>query len=422
MKHFARSLRAVPLPRVGATRRLYTPPPAAAFLSASYGLGPDTAALYDAASAFAKAEFAPHAAAWDESCLFPELTLRKAAAQGYGSLWASSEHGGSELSRLDSIPVLEAFAEACPSTAAYMSIHSMVASFIDKHGSQELRARVLPRLSTMQHFASYCLTEPGAGSDAASLATRAVREDAGGPGGGPCYVLSGSKAFISGGGRSDVYLVMARTGGAGAGGVSAFVVDATTPGISFGAQERKLGWHSQPTCSVFFDSVRVPAANLVGAEGEGFKYAMSALDGGRLSIAACSLGAASASYAHALAHVRTREQFGAPLAALQGVQNALAESAIALVTSRAVLHAAARALDARDPAARALCALAKASVTEQCLTVCDRGVQLLGGYGYLRSAPVERLLRDARVHTILEGTSEIMRVVLARALLAPGGV
>jgi alkylation response protein AidB-like acyl-CoA dehydrogenase len=324
-------------------------------------------------------------------------------------MWASEEHGGSALSRVDSLVVLEGLARACPSFAAYLSIHGMVAKMIDTYGSSEQRARFGPSLASAAAFASYCLTEPGAGSDAASLTTKATRDAGSG------WRLDGQKAFISGGGRSDVYLVMARTGGAGASGVSAFLVDGKAAGLSFGANEKKLGWKCQPTAAVYFDGV---AAELLGAENAGFAMAMKALDGGRCSIAACSVGAAAAALDLARAHVTTRVQFGAPLAANQAVAFAIADMAGDVFAARAAVRAAGAALDAGLPSSRALCALAKAQATERGLAVVDAALQLHGGYGYLTVTGVEKLLRDARVHTILEGTSQIMRLVVSRAVLA----
>jgi alkylation response protein AidB-like acyl-CoA dehydrogenase len=384
--------------------------PAAAFLDPTAGLSADQAALYDAAHAFAQREVAPRAAAWDEASTFPEEALRAAAALGFASMWAAEEHGGSALSRADSLPVLEALARACPSFAAYLSIHGMVAKMIDAHGTPAQRARWGGALATASAFGSYCLTEPGAGSDAAALTTRAAR-DAGAPGG---WALSGQKAFISGGGRSDVYVVMARSGGAGAGGVSAFLVERGARGLSYGANEKKMGWKCQPTAAVYFDGT---PAELLGVEGGGFKMAMAALDGGRLSIGACSVGAAAAALDAARAHVLTRSQFGAPLAAQQAVAFEVADMAAGVWAARAAVRAAGAALDAGAPGARAQCALAKAAATERALAVVDAALQLHGGYGYLQATGIEKLLRDVRVHTILEGASGIMRVVLARAVL-----
>ena len=324
------------------------------------------------------------------------------------------------MTRADSLVVLEGLARACPSFAAYLSIHGMVAKMVDTYGTSEQRKRLGPRLASASAFASYCLTEPGAGSDAVSLKTRATRDGHGAGGGAAsAWRLDGQKAFISGGGRSDVYLVMARTGGPGAAGLSAFLVDSGAHGLSFGANEKKMGWKNQPTAAVFFDGV---PAELLGVEGAGFKMAMQALDGGRLSIAACSVGAASVALDMARTHVVTREQFGKPLAANQAVSFAIADMASDVFTARATVRAAGAAIDANHPGARALCALAKAHATEKGLRVVDQALQLHGGYGYLTTTGIEKLLRDVRVHTILEGTSEVMRILLSRAVLEGGKV
>ena len=389
-------------------RRFFSTAPAD-FLHPTFGLSPAARDTYEAAKAFSDAEVAPHAARWDVEGTFPEAALRRAAASGFAAMWVREAHGGLGLPRADSLPALEAISEACPSTAAYLSIHGMVCSMIDRHGSETQRARLLPKLTSMEHFASYCLTEPGAGSDAASLTTRAVPAGAGGR-----FSLTGQKAFISGGGRSDVYVVMARSGGAGPGGVSAFVVEAGAPGLSFGANEKKLGWRNQPTAQVFFDGA---PGELLGAEGAGFKMAMAALDGGRLSIAACSLGAATHCFGAAREHVKTRKQFGAPLAANQALAFRVADMGATLFAARAAVRGAARWLDEGHPAARALCAQAKAQATEGCLRVIDDALGLHGGYGYLAEYGIEKIVRDLRVHQILEGTNEIMRVIIARALI-----
>ena len=371
--------------------------PTSPFLSPLFGLSESAAAVFSAAEAFAAAEIAPHAARWDAESHFPEEALRRAAAAGFATMWVSPDFGGGGMSRADSLPALEALAAACPSTAAFLSIHGMVAAMIDGAGSAEQKARYLPRLASMDLIASYCLTEPGAGSDAAALTTRAVLEPHGSAAGGPCYTLTGQKAFISGAGASGLYVVMARTGGAGPGGVSALLVDKDTPGLSFGANEVKMGWKCQPTRQVYFDGVRLPPSALLGREGGGFRMAMGALDGGRLSIGACSLGGADACLARALAHAATRQQFGRPLADNQAVAFALADMGMALFSARLALRAAAGAYDAGHPDARALCALAKAQATEKSLEVIDQALQLHGGYGYLSSTGVEKYLRDCRV-------------------------
>jgi len=375
-----------------------------------FALSDDQRAIEDAARAFAAAELAPHAARWDEEKRFPVETLRAAAGLGFAGVYVREDVGGSGLTRLDAAIVFEALAAGDPSTVAFLSIHNMASWMIDAFGADDLRRRYLPRLTTMELIASYCLTEPGAGSDAASLATSATRD-------GEDYVLNGSKAFISGAGSSDIYVVMARTGGGGAGGVSTFVVENGTPGLTFGAQERKLGWSSQPTAAVHFDNVHVPAANRVGEEGQGFKIAMAGLDGGRLNIAACSLGGAGFALETAKDYLATRKQFGRPLRDFQALQFRLADMATELEAARLMLRRAAAALDAKDPAATKLCAMAKRFATDAGFRICNDALQLHGGYGYLKDFPIERHLRDVRVHEILEGTNEIMRVIIARRLL-----
>ena len=369
-------------------------------------------AFQSLAAQFADGEMAPHAADWDAHNTFPVDTLRAAAALGFGGIVIDPDFGGSGLTRLDAAIVFEELSRACPSTAAYLSIHNMVAGMIDRFGNDAQKAQYLPDVCTMARFGSYCLTEPGAGSDAASLKTRAIRK-------GDHYVLDGAKAFISGGGSSDLYLVMARTGGEGAHGISAFLVDNGTPGLSFGAQEKKLGWHSQPTAAVHFDACEVPATQRLGEEGEGFKIAMSGLDGGRLNIGACSLGAAQQSLVLALAYVKERQQFGRPLEAFQALQFKLADMATALEAARLLLHKAARAVENGAINATQLAAMAKRLATDTGFDVVNQALQLHGGYGYLGDYPFERFLRDLRVHQILEGTNEIMRVIIARHLLAP---
>lgn len=368
-------------------------------------------AFQDAARVFAEQEMAPHAAGWDADKVFPEDTLRQAAALGFAGIYVSDKVGGSGLSRLDAALIFEELAAGCTSTAAYMSIHNMAAWMIDRFGDKAVRQRFLPGLCKMELFASYCLTEPGAGSDAAALKTRAVRD-------GEHYVLNGTKAFISGGGRSDVYVTMVRTGADGPGGITCLAVEAGSPGLSFGAQERKLGWNSQPTAMVIFEDCRVPVANRVGAEGEGFKIAMMGLDGGRINIGACSIGGARACLAAARDYVQERKQFGRALAEFQATQFTLADMATELAAARLMVRQAAAKLDAGDAEATLYCAMAKRFATDAGFEVCNQALQLHGGYGYLMDYPVERYLRDTRVHQILEGTNEIMRVVIARRLLA----
>jgi len=376
-----------------------------------FDLSEERRQFQDVARAFATEEMAPHAERWDEEKIFPEDVLRAAAALGFAAIYVREDVGGSGLGRLDAAVIFEELATACPSTAAYISIHNMSAWMIDRFGDDALRHRFLPSLCTMERFASYCLTEPGAGSDAASLKTRAERR-------GDRYVLNGSKAFISGGGRSEVYVVMCRTGEAGPKGISTLVVPADAPGLSFGKQEKKMGWNSQPTCAVTFEDCEVPAENLVGREGDGFRIAMAGLDGGRLNIGACSIGGAKAALAAALEHVKVRRQFGKALAEFQALQFKLADMHTELEASRLLLHKAACALDAKSPEATQLCAMAKRLATDLAFGVCDDALQLHGGYGYIRDYPIERILRDLRVHRILEGTNEVMRLIIARRLLA----
>jgi alkylation response protein AidB-like acyl-CoA dehydrogenase len=375
-----------------------------------FSLNADHFAMRDMAKAFADERFAPNAIAWDEAKHFPIDALREAAALGMAAIYVREESGGSGLTRLDAALIFEALATGCPSTAAYLSIHNMVAWMIDGFGAPALREKFLSKLASMAHLASYCLTEPGAGSDAAALRTRARRD-------GEFYVLDGVKQFISGAGAADVYLVMARSGGEGAGGISAFVVEKGTAGLSFGANERKMGWNTQPTRQVIMEGVRIPAANLIGAEGEGFKIAMAGLDGGRLNIGACSLGGGAAALAKALAHMRERKAFGRPLVDFQALQFRLADIATSLEAARSLLWRAAAALDAKTADATQLCAMAKRVATDAGFNAANDALQLLGGYGYLADYGVEKIVRDLRVHQILEGTNEIMRVIVARGLI-----
>ena len=375
-----------------------------------FALTDEQQAIAEAARAFSDAELAPNAARWDEEKHFPVDVLRQAAALGFAAMYVREDVGGSGLSRLDGALVFEQLARGCVSTSAFLSIHNMCAWMIDAFGSDELRRRILPQLASMQLIASYCLTEPGSGSDAAALRTTARRD-------GDDYVLNGSKAFISGGGVSDLYVVMVRTGEDGPRGISTLLVEAGTPGLSFGAQERKLGWNSQPTAMVQFDDCRVPVANRVGDEGQGFRIAMSGLDGGRVNIAACSLGGASFAFDTALAYVQTRRQFGRPLAEFQALQFKLADMATELEAARLMIRRAAAAIDAGDPDKPRLCAMAKRFATDAGFEAANQALQLHGGYGYLKDYPLERIVRDLRVHQILEGTNEIMRVIIARELL-----
>ncbi len=377
-----------------------------------FELSEDQRLIQETARAFAQDEMVPHAAEWDEKKIFPKETLRKAAALGFAAIYVPEELGGAGLGRLETALVIEQLARACPSTAAYISIHNMATWMIARFGSAELAQRLVPPLARMDLFASYCLTEPGSGSDAASLKTRARRE-------GDEYVLDGSKAFISGAGAhgSDVYVVMARTGGEGARGITAFVVEKGTPGMSFGAQERKLGWHSQPTAMVNFDNCRVPAANRLGEEGQGFKIAMQGLDGGRINIGACSLGGAQFALEAARAYVQERRQFGRAIADFQATQFKLADMATELEAARLMIYRAAWKLDRQAPDRTAAAAMAKRFATDVGFRVANEALQLFGGYGYLMDYPIERIVRDLRVHQILEGTNEIMRVIIARELL-----
>ncbi|CAO3380725.1 isobutyryl-CoA dehydrogenase [Azospirillum argentinense] len=374
-----------------------------------FALSEEQQAFRDTARDFAQQEMAPNAAHWDENSVFPVDTLRQAAALGFAGIYVGEEFGGSGLGRLDAAVIFEELSAACPSTAAYISIHNMASWMIDRFGNAEQRARFLPKLTTMEHFASYCLTEPGAGSDAASLRTRAERD-------GDHYVLNGSKAFISGGGTSDVYVCMVRTGEPGPKGISCIVVEKGTPGLSFGKQEHKLGWKSQPTSAVIFENCRVPIANRIGEEGEGFRIAMKGLDGGRLNIAACSVGGARFCLEQAIAYTTERKQFGKPLNAFQALQFKLADMATELDAARLMLHRAAASLDAASPEATAHCAMAKRFATDAGFQVVNEALQLHGGYGYIKEYPIERIFRDLRVHQILEGTNEIMRVIIARHL------
>jgi alkylation response protein AidB-like acyl-CoA dehydrogenase len=367
-------------------------------------------AIRSLARDFAAEQMAPHAAAWDADKIFPVETLRAAAALGLAGIYTGEEHGGSGLGRIEAALVFEELSTACASTAAYLSIHNMACWMVDRFGDATLRAKLLPDMTAMAKFASYCLTEPGSGSDAASLRTRAERR-------GDIYVLNGTKAFISGAGASDVYIVMVRTGGAGPKGISAIAVEKGSKGLSFGKQENKLGWNSQPTAMVIFEDCEVSVANRLGAEGEGFKIAMQGLDGGRVNIGACSIGAARASMDAARNHLKTRQQFGKKLAEFQALQFRLADMATSLDAARLLVHRAAAALDAKSADASYQCAMAKRFATDAGFSVCDEALQLFGGYGYLKDYPIERHLRDARVHRILEGTNEIMRVLMARKLL-----
>jgi alkylation response protein AidB-like acyl-CoA dehydrogenase len=375
-----------------------------------FQLSEEQRAFRDVARNFAREEMAPQARHWDEHCVFPVETLRQAAALGFGGIYVKEDVGGSALSRLDAAIIFEELAQGCTSTAAYISIHNMAAWMIDAFGGEAQRKRFLPRLCTMEHFASYCLTEPDSGSDAASLKTKADRD-------GDHYVLSGSKAFISGGGVSDLYVCMVRTGNAGPKGISCIVVEKDTPGLSFGAQEQKLGWKSQPTAMVNFENCRVPAENLIGREGDGFRIAMAGLDGGRLNIGACSIGGAQFCLDRTIAYMRERKQFGSRLADFQALRFYIADYATELEAARLLLWRAAAAVGTGEPGATRLAAMAKRLATDAGFNVVNGALQMHGGYGYLRDHPIERVLRDVRVHQILEGTNEIMRVIVSRDML-----
>jgi alkylation response protein AidB-like acyl-CoA dehydrogenase len=375
-----------------------------------FSLDADQIAVRDMARAFADQHFAPNALAWDETRHFPVAEMRKAAALGMGGVFIAEDVGGSGLSRLTATLIFEALATGCPTVTAYMSIHNMTASLIDAFGTEAQRQKWLPKLCTMELLASYCLTEPGVGSDAAALTTRALRD-------GDDYLLTGQKQFISGAGAGNLYVVMARTGGEGASGISAFIVPGDTAGISFGANERKMGWNAQPTRAVIFQDARVPVANRLGEEGVGFKIAMSGLDGGRLNISACSLGGAQAALEKTLAYMKERKAFGKRLDEFQALQFRLADMATALEASRALLWRAAAALDRGDASAPQLSAMAKRFVTDNCFDVANQALQLHGGYGYLSEYGIEKIVRDLRVHQILEGSNEIMRLIVARHLV-----
>jgi alkylation response protein AidB-like acyl-CoA dehydrogenase len=375
-----------------------------------FELSEEQRAFQATARDFARAEMAPFARDWDETETFPAATLRAAAALGFGGVYAGEDVGGSALTSLDATVIYEELAQGCTSTTAYISIHNMAAWMIDTFGGAEQRRRFLPKLCSMEHFASYCLTEPSAGSDAASLATRARRD-------GDDYVLDGAKAFISGAGTSDLYVCMVRTGGGGPKGISCLVVEKGTPGLSFGAQEKKLGWKSQPTAMVMFENCRVPAANLIGAEGQGFSIAMAGLDGGRLGIAACSLGGAQFCLDRTIAYMRERKQFGSRLSDFQALRFRVADFATDLEAARLMVRRAAVAVAAKEPGATRLAAMAKRLATDTGFEVVNGCLQLHGGYGYLRDYPIERVLRDLRVHQILEGTNEVMRLIVSRDIL-----
>jgi alkylation response protein AidB-like acyl-CoA dehydrogenase len=379
-----------------------------------YALSEEQQAIFDMARAFGEAEIAPHARDWDAAGEIPKTLWPKLAELGFGGLYVSEEMGGSGLSRLDATLVFEALSRSCASVAAFLSIHNMCAKMLEAYAAPALRDRLLPPALSMEIFLSYCLTEPGSGSDAAALKTRARRTNEG-------YELTGTKAFISGGGYSDAYVVMARTGEDGPGGISALVVEDGTPGLSFGGLEDKMGWRSQPTRAVQLDGAHVPSENLLGEEGHGFRHAMAGLDGGRLNIAACSLGAAQAALDATLVYMGERKAFGQSIDRFQALQFRLADMEIELEAARVFLRQAAWKLDTGAPDATKACAMAKKLVTETGSRVADQCLQLHGGYGYLADYGIEKVVRDLRVHQILEGTNEIMRLIVARSMLAARG-
>ena len=374
-----------------------------------FDLTPDQREIQDLARKFTADRITPHAAEWDEQHIFPRDTIKAAAELGFASIYVSEESGGIALGRLEAALIMEAMAYGCPSTSAFISIHNMAAWMIDRFGSATVKDKYLPSLVTMDRIASYCLTEPGSGSDAAALKTKAVKD-------GDHYVVTGTKQFISGAGENDVYVTMVRTGVDGPKGVSCLVIEKDMPGVSFGANERKLGWHSQPTRQVILDGVRVPADNLVGGEGEGFRIAMMGLDGGRLNIGACSLGGAQRCLDEAIGYTRDRKQFGTAIADFQNTQFMLADMATDLEAARALLYMAAAKVTANAPDKTKFAAMAKRLATDTGSAVADRALQLHGGYGYLMDYPIERFWRDLRVHSILEGTNQIMRMIVGREL------
>jgi alkylation response protein AidB-like acyl-CoA dehydrogenase len=375
-----------------------------------FALPDEQIAVRDMARTFAADKIAPHALAWDEARHFPVDVMREAASLGMGGIYIKPEVGGSGLTRLDAALIFEALAQGCPTVSAFISIHNMASWMIDHYGSTEQRQRYLPKLCTMETIASYCLTEPGAGSDAAALRTSAKRDRDG-------YILNGTKQFISGGGASDLYVVMARTGGEGPNGISTFIVEGNSPGLSFGNNERKMGWNAQPTRAVIFENVCVPAANRIGDEGFGFRIAMAGLDGGRMNIAACSLGGAQAALDAALRYTRERRAFGKRLDEFQALQFRLADMATELEAARVFLYSAAAAYDRGDADVTMRCAMAKRFATDVGFEVANQALQLFGGYGYLSEYGIEKIVRDLRVHQILEGTNEIMRLIVARKLI-----
>ncbi len=375
-----------------------------------FQLTDDQLAIQDMAQRFTADAITPFAAQWDEDHTFPRDTIKAAAELGFGGIYVSEESGGIGLGRLEAALIMEAMAYGCPTTSAFISIHNMAAWMIDTYGGAEIKSRYLPALITMDLMASYCLTEPGSGSDAAALRTSARLE-------GDHYVLNGTKQFISGGGVNDIYVTMVRTGVDGPKGISCLVIEKDMPGVSFGAPERKLGWNASPTAQVVFENVKVPVANRVGAEGDGFRFAMAGLDGGRLNIGACSLGGAQRCLDEAIKYAKERSQFGQPIADFQNTQFVLADMAIDLEAARALIYLAAAKVSANAPDKTKFSAMAKKLSTETGSSVVDRALQVFGGYGYLKDYPIERFWRDLRVHRILEGTNEVMKMIIGRDLL-----
>ncbi|KRC81526.1 acyl-CoA dehydrogenase family protein [Sphingomonas sp. Root241] len=378
-------------------------------MTTQFDLTDEQLQIQEMARQFTADAITPHAAEWDEKHLFPRATIRSAAELGFASIYVSEESGGIGLGRLEAALIMEAMAYGCPSTSAFISIHNMASWMIDRFGSQAVKDKYLPSLITMDRLASYCLTEPSSGSDAAALKTRAVKD-------GDHYVVTGTKQFISGGGENEIYVTMVRTGEEGPKGISCLVIEKGMPGLSFGAQEKKLGWHSQPTAQVILEEVRVPAENLVGGEGEGFRIAMMGLDGGRLNIGACSLGGAQRCLDEAIQYTKDRQQFGKPIADFQNTQFTLADMATELEAARALLYLAAAKVTAGAPDKTKFAAMAKRLATDTGSSVVDRALQLHGGYGYLQDYPIERFWRDLRVHSILEGTNQVMRMIVGREL------
>jgi len=378
-------------------------------VTAQFDLTDDQRQIQEMARRFTADAITPHAAEWDEKHIFPRDTIKSAAELGFASIYVSEESGGIGLGRLESALIMEAMAYGCPSTSAFISIHNMASWMIDRFGAQAVKDKYLPSLVTMDRMASYCLTEPSSGSDAAALRTKAVRD-------GDHYVVTGSKAFISGGGRNELYVTMVRTGEDGPKGISCLVIEKDMPGVSFGANEKKLGWHSQPTAQVNFDGVRVPVENLVGAEGEGFRIAMMGLDGGRLNIGACSLGGAQRCLDEAIAYTKDRKQFGKAIVDFQNTQFMLADMETELQAARMLLYTAAAKVTENAPDKTKFAAMAKRFATDTGSKVVNDALQLFGGYGYLQDYPIERFWRDLRVHSILEGTNQVMRMIVGREL------